>query len=206
MYRRGESLEDLEQIAREGLLGAASRFDVGRGVAFKSFAWSTAMGVLRHHYRGRWQVHVPRGLQELHLATVRAHQELTATNRRSPTIDELAEHLRGDRDDVILALDAGHAYRPDSLDRASRADDTGSVPHERALGALDDAVEATADRADLHQLIAALPVRHRTILMMRFFEDRTQHEIGQILGLSQVHVSRMERAALCSLREQAGAF
>jgi RNA polymerase sigma factor (sigma-70 family) len=204
MHRRGESLEDLEQIAREGLLGAVSRFDVGRGVAFKSFAWSTVVGVLRHHYRSRWQVHVSRGLQELHLAAVRAHQELTATNRRSPTIDELAEHLRADRDDVILALDAGQAYRPDSLDRACRADDTRrSVPHERALGAWDDAVEAAADRADLHQLIAALPVRQRIILMMRFFEDRTQREIGQILGLSQVHVSRLELLLIAAILQVA---
>jgi RNA polymerase sigma-B factor len=205
MYRRGESLEDLEQIAREALLGAVERFDVLRGVAFPSFAWSTAMGALRHYYRSRWQVHVPRGLQELCLATARAIEELTATHGRAPTIDELAEHLRAVPDDIILALGAGHGYRADSLDRTLRGNDKTSMCQDRALGAMDEAVEGVADRTRLGELLATLPLRDRTILMMRFYEERTQREIGASLGVSQVQVSRLLRAALCSLRARAGA-
>ena len=82
MHRRGEPIEDLEQVAREALLGAISRFDVERGVPFKAFAWATAAGVLRHYYRSRWQVRIPRGIQELHLASVKAVEHLTAAAGR----------------------------------------------------------------------------------------------------------------------------
>jgi RNA polymerase sigma-B factor len=204
MYRRGESIEDLEQIAREALLGAVARFDTDRGVAFKTFAWSTAMGVLRHHYRDRWQLRVPRSLQELHLTAMHAIEGLSATHQRAPTIDELAERLAADRDDIILALEAGHAYRADSLDQpASERQPAGR--HERASGTLDPTLEDTPDRLQVRALIATLPTRERTVLIMRFFEDRTQNEIGQSLGLSQVHVSRLLRSALNTLRERAGA-
>ena len=202
MYRRGESIEDLEQVAREALLGAISRFDGRRGVAFKAFAWSTAMGVLRHHYRSRWQVHVPRRLQELHLATIQAIEYLTATHGRAPTVNELAVHLHADREDVILALDAGHAYRAGSLDEPSRHRQDGSVHREQPLGALDEKMEETADRTHVREMLASLPQRHREILVMRFFEGRTQAEIGESLGVSQVHVSRLIRSALDTLRDR----
>ena len=205
MYRRGESIEDLEQVAREALLGAIARFDVQRGVAFKAFAWSTAMGVLRHHYRSRWQVRVPRRLQELHLATVQAIEYLSAAEGRAPTVDELAEHLHADRDDVILALDAGHAYRARSLTEPLSDHRGGTMQHERTLGASDEAIEATAERSHVRELLASLPLRQREILVMRFFEGRTQTEIGQSLGISQVHVSRLIRAALDTLRHRPGA-
>ena len=205
MYRRGESIEDLEQVAREALLGAVSRFDVNRGVAFKAFAWSTAIGVLRHHYRSRWQLRVPRRIQELHLTTMRAIQDLSAAEGRSPTVDELADHLRVDREDVILALDAGHAYRAGSLDESLNDHQGRPVRQERMLGALDEAIEATADRARVRELLSSLPQRQQEILVMRFFEGRTQTEIGRRLGLSQVHVSRLIRTALHTLRELDGA-
>jgi RNA polymerase sigma-B factor len=205
MYRRGESIEDLEQVAREALLGAIARFDVHRGVAFKTFAWSTAVGVLRHHYRSRWQVRVPRALQELHLATMKAIEHLSAADGRAPTVDELARHLHADRDDVILALDAGHAYRARSFAEPLNDHRGGTMQHERTPGASDEAVEATAERTHVRELLASLPLRERQILVMRFFEGRTQTEIGQSLGISQVHVSRLIRAALDTLRDRPGA-
>jgi RNA polymerase sigma-B factor len=200
MQRRGESIEDLEQVAREGLMGAIERFDPTRGVPFKSFAWATAVGVLRHHYRSRWQVRVPRGLQELHLAAMRAIEELTAVSNRAPTVDELASHMNVDREDVILALDVGHAYRVESVDYPS-ADRSGSGLQERVLTVSDKALEGLADRVDLRQLLIALPEVQRSILVMSFFEGKTQSEIGACLGVSQVHVSRLMRAALADLRE-----
>jgi RNA polymerase sigma-B factor len=205
MYRRGESIEDLEQVAREALLGAVARFDAHRGVAFKTFAWSTAMGVLRHHYRSRWQVRVPRRLQELHLATMQAIQYLSAVEGRAPTVDELAVHLRTDRDDVILALDVGYAYRAGSLAEPLSDHRGGTMQHERTLGGSDEALEAVPERAHVRELLASLPLRQREILVMRFFEGRTQTEIGRSLGISQVHVSRLIRASLDTLRDRAGA-
>lgn len=203
MHRRGEPIEDLEQVAREALLGAINRFDVERGVPFKAFAWATTVGVLRRHYRSRWQLRVPRGLQELHLAAVGAIEDMTAAAGRAPTADELAEHLDVDRHDVLLALDVGHAYRAASFDDPSVRSDPG--PCDRAVGVLDEAIENTVDRTRVQKMLASLPPRHRAILVMRFFEGRTQVEIGASLGISQVHVSRLMRAALLSLQEVAEA-
>ena len=204
LRRRGESLEDLEQVAREGLLGAIARFDVHRGAAFKSFAWATVLGTLRHHYRGRWQVRVPRGLQEMHLAALRAIEELTAAAGRAPTVDEIAAHTDMHREDVILALDVGHAYRVDSLDRAAD-DHEDHAARERVLAYEDEPLESAADRVDLGAMLATLSPVQRRIVAMRYFDGKTQDEIGACLGVSQVHVSRLLRAALEDLRNRADA-
>jgi RNA polymerase sigma-B factor len=200
MHRRGEPIEDLEQVAREAVLGAIMRFDPQRGVPFRAFAWATVVGVLRHHYRSRWQVRVPRGMQELYLAAVKASEELAVAAGRGATVDEIAARLSVDREDILIALEAGHAYRAGSFEQ-SPAEGAGNVPDEdRSLGQVDEVLEATAIRSDLRRMIASLPERQRRILVMRFFEERTQAEIGGALGISQVHVSRLMRAALATLR------
>ena len=202
LQRRGELIEDLEQVAREGLLGAVARFDVTRGAPFKSFAWATVLGALRHYYRGRWQVRVPRGLQEMHLAALKAIEDVTAAAGRAPTIEELATHTGMHREDVILALDAGHAYRVESLDRPPD-DHQDHTSRERVLAYVDEPLESAADRVDLRAMLDTLPPAQRKILEMRFFEAKTQDEIGVCLGVSQVHVSRLMRAALADLRSRA---
>lgn len=201
MRRRSEPVEDLEQVAREGLLGAIQRFDASRGVHFKSFAWATVLGVLRHHYRAGWQIRVPRGLQELHLAVVGATETLTAISDRSPTIAQLAAYLGAEPEDVILARHVGHAYRADSVD-GTAAGEPVSIRGERAFADVDAALESVADRIEVRELLAALPKVQQTILVMAFFEGRTQSEIGECLGVSQVHVSRLMRGALADLRER----
>ena len=198
LQRRGESLEDLEQVAREGLIGAVGRFDASRGVAFKSFAWATVLGSLRHYYRSRWQVRVPRKLQEMHLAAMRAIEELTAAAGRAPTVEELATHLNTHSEDVLLALDVGHAYRVESIDQ--KPDQQDHVPRERVLGSVDEALESVADRVDLRKMLAELPEMQRTVLVMLFFDGKTQAQAGARLGVSQVQVSRLMRAALADLR------
>lgn len=200
MQRRGEPREDLEQVAREALLGAVQRFDPTRDSTFKAFAWATVEGVLRRHYRGRWQVHVPRGLQELHLRALGAIDILTAANRRVPTMDEVAAHLHVDREDVVLALDAGHAYRAGSIEPAAGQPPRPSRAAETALTAHDHRLDTTVERVFIRGLLAELPERQRSILVMHFFDGRTQAEIAEHLGISQVHVSRLLRAALTLLR------
>jgi RNA polymerase sigma-B factor len=197
MQRRGESIEDLEQVAREALIGAVSRFDIDRGVQFKSFAWATAKGALQHHYRSRWQVRVPRGLQELHLAVARAVTELTAAGSREPTVDELAAYMNVSRDHVILALDVGHVYLVDSLDY--RRDD-GSGAFDGALGSVDPDMEGTIDRVQVREMLESLPPQQRTALTMHYFEGSTQSEVGKVLGVSQAQVSRLMRSAITTLR------
>jgi RNA polymerase sigma-B factor len=198
MQRYSESLEDLEQVARESLIGAATRFDLDRGVLFKSFAWATATGALRHHYRGRWQVRVPRGLQELHLATVRALAELTAAGSGEPTVTQLAEYMSVSAEEVIVALDVRHAYLAASLDHRIEGDRAGSF--DRALGDFDHAIEGTADRVNIREMLGRLPSAQRTALVLHYFEGRTQAEVGVTLGVSQAQVSRLIGSALAALR------
>ena len=164
LQRRGESREDLEQVAREGLLGAVARFDATRGTAFKSCAWATLLGSLRHYDRSRWQVRVPRGLQEMNLAALRAIEELTAAAGRAPTVEELAAHLNTDCEDVLLALDVGHAYRGEPIDCAP--DEHEHASREWVLGYVDEALESVADRVDLRGMRATLPPVQRKVLVM----------------------------------------
>lgn len=204
LQRRGEPLDDLQQVAREAVIGAAARFDADRGVQFKSFAWATATGALRHHYRSRWQVRVPRGLQELHLATARATDELTTAEGRDPTVDELAAHMNVSRDDVILALDVGHVYLVDSLDQRRGGEGEGAF--DRAVGSVDTAIEATPERLEIRDMLQCLPPNQRTALTMHYFEGSTQSEVGEALGVSQAQVSRLMRSALATLRTRAEAW
>jgi RNA polymerase sigma-B factor len=197
MHRRGEPLEDLEQVAREAVIGAVARFDLDRGVQFKSFAWATAAGALRHHYRGRWQVRVPRALQELHLAVTKAASELTASERREPTVDEIAARLDVAREDVILALDVSHAYLVESFDHRVGERDR---PYERVLGVVDASIESVPDTLHVRDMLESLSPTHRTVLMMHFFMGKTQSEVGEALGVSQAQVSRLMHSALVALR------
>jgi RNA polymerase sigma-B factor len=197
MHRHGEPLEDLEQVAREAVIGAVGRFDLDRGVQFKSFAWATATGALRHHYRGRWQIRVPRALQELHLAVTKAVNVLTASELREPTVDEIAAHLDVAREDVILALDVSHAYLVESFDHRVGDRDR---PYDRALGVVDPCIEAIPDTIQVRAMLESLPPTHRTVLTMHFFLGKTQSEVGEALGVSQAQVSRLMQSALVALR------
>ena len=186
MMHRGEPLEDLSQVAMVGLLKAVERFDPDHGVRFSSFATPTILGELKRHFRDRgWAVRVPRRVQELHLAvrdaTTVLHQELG----RPPTTLELAERLAVREEDVIESMEAGTLYRLTSLDA-----DPGGQP-ERACGERDPHLDAVDDRVTAERLLALLPDREQRILRMRFFEGRTQGEIAERVGVSQMQVSRL---------------
>ncbi|HEY8216900.1 MAG TPA: SigB/SigF/SigG family RNA polymerase sigma factor [Acidimicrobiia bacterium] len=186
MMHRGEPLEDLCQVAMVGLLKAVERFDPDHGVRFSSFATPTILGELKRHFRDRgWAVRVPRRIQELHLAvrdtTVALHQELG----RPPTTGEIAERLSVREEDVIESMEAGTLYRLTSLDA-----DPGGQP-ERATGERDPHLDAVDDRVTADRLLALLPDREQRIMRMRFYEGRTQGEIAQRIGVSQMQVSRL---------------
>jgi RNA polymerase sigma-B factor len=186
MMHRGEPLDDLCQVAMVGLLKAVERFDPDRGVRFSSFATPTILGELKRHFRDRgWAVRVPRRVQELHLAVREAttvlHQELG----RPPTTRELAAHVSVREEDVIESMEAGTLYRLTSLDS-----DPGGQP-ERAGGERDPHLDAVDDRVTAERLLALLPEREQCILRMRFYEGRTQGEIAERIGISQMQVSRL---------------
>ncbi|HVL94224.1 MAG TPA: SigB/SigF/SigG family RNA polymerase sigma factor [Solirubrobacteraceae bacterium] len=204
-YHRGEEpLEDLEQVAALGLLKAIDGFDPDRGSAFASFAVPTIVGELRRHFRDKgWGVRVPRDLQELALAVQRKADAMSTEIGRPPTAEELAGKLGRDVEDVLEAREALRAMRPASLDRPASADeDEDDMPLAR-IGGIDPAYERTEEAVTIGRLVRGLPERERKILALRFGGDLTQSEIGERLGISQMHVSRLLRRTIEELQEQA---
>lgn len=199
---RGESVDDLHQVARAALLGAIDRFDVERGVAFSTFSGRTIVGELKRHLRDKaWSVRVPRSLQEKVLEVTRAVQDLTQRLGRSPTLREIATEVGSDIETVIEALEAGNAYTAASVDAPAGGDDDAPTIAD-SLGGADGDLEGAADRMTVEALLARLPERERTIVVQRFFDGRTQSEIADSVGISQMHVSRLLRSSLRELRAQ----
>ena len=199
---RGEPLDDLVQVASLGLLKAVDRFDPERGLEFSTYATPTIVGELKRHFRDKgWAVRVPRRVQELHLRLGSVVSTLSQELGRSPTIGEIAQAASVSEEDVLEAIEAGHAYRFTSLDAPSGADDEGTLASQ--LGSDDQALVDSEHRVALSPLIARFPPRERTILHLRFFEGLTQSEIAGRLGISQMHVSRLLARSLAQLRASA---
>lgn len=201
----GESLEDLTQVARLGILNAIDRFDPERGVAFATFASRTIVGELKRHLRDKaWAVRVPRGLKERSLEIGEAVQRLSQSLGRSPTLREIASEIGAAAEQVIEALEAGDAYRAASLDAPiGAADGTAAVVD--TIGSSDAELQRTPSRVTAAEAIEQLPERDREILRLRFFEGESQSRIAAQVGISQMHVSRVLRAALQQLRETVSA-
>jgi RNA polymerase sigma-B factor len=199
---RGEPLDDLVQVAALGLLKAVDRFDPERGLEFSTYATPTIVGELKRHFRDKgWAVRVPRRVQELHLRLGSVVSQLSQELGRSPTIGEIAQAATVSEEEVLEAIEAGHAYRFTSLDAPSGNDDEMSLSAE--LGSEDQGLIDSEHRVTLSPLIAQFPPRERMILHLRFFEGLTQSEIAGRLGISQMHVSRLLARALAQLRTQA---
>jgi RNA polymerase sigma-B factor len=204
-YHRGhEPLDDLIQVASVGLLKAIDRFDPARGTAFSSFAVPTIVGELKRYYRDKgWAVRVPRDLQDLTLRVERATDRLVHTLGRAPTVSELADDLGVTIEDVLEAHEAAAAHRADSLDRPGSDDDQDGLQVIDTLGGEEPGYLQAEHSATLEPMLSALSDREREILRLRFAEDLTQSEIGDRVGLSQMHISRLLRQAVARLREAA---
>jgi RNA polymerase sigma-B factor len=199
---RGESLDDLTQVAYLALVKAADRFDESRGAEFATFATPTVLGEIKRHFRDKgWAIRVPRQLQELRIALTKSVEDLTHELHRSPTVAELAQRLSVSEDEVIQGLECGRAYSTQSIDPLVDPDDD-SAPIAAAVGSLDPAFDRVEDRHALKPLMAELPERERRLLEMRFFQNMTQTEIAEELEISQMHVSRLLTRTLGQLREQ----
>jgi RNA polymerase sigma-B factor len=199
---RGEPLDDLVQVAFVGMLKAVERFDPGRGLEFSTFATATIEGELKRHFRDKtWSVRVPRRSQELHLRLGPTIAELTQRLGRAPRIPEIAEELGIRVDDVLEAMEVGGAYRSASLD-ATSGDGRESVGLAERLGTLDSNFDLVEHRALIERALSTLPEREQVILRLRFFEDLTQTEIADQVGVSQMHVSRLLARSLANLRQQ----
>lgn len=199
---RGEARDDLVQVARVGLVNAVNRFDVETGSDFVSFAVPTIMGEVRRHFRDNsWSVKVPRRLKELHLRLGAATSELSQRLGRAPTASELAAELEMDRQQVIEGLVAGSSYNTLSIDSGGGGDDDAPAIVD-TLGEADLSLDQIENREALRPLLLALPERERTVLVLRFFENLTQTQIAERVGVSQMHVSRLLAKSLARLRDQ----
>ena len=199
-YRAGDEQEDLLQVASLALVKAIDRFDPSRGIAFTSFAVPTIIGELKRHFRDHgWAVRVPRDVQELAVRLGPVSEELTGRLRRSPTPGELAEHCGRSVEQVLEALATETAHHPVSIDRPREDDE----PSAQLGGAEDLGFTHVEDASVVNSLLDVLPTRDRTILKLRFEDELTQREIGELLGISQMQVSRLIRQSIAALQAAA---
>jgi RNA polymerase sigma-B factor len=201
---RGEPADDLEQVATLGLILAVDRFEAERGVDFLSFAVPTINGEVLRHLRDRsTAIRVPRRLRELQAQIYDAAATLGQRLGRAPRPSEIAAELRMDLELVLDGLAARAAAHCSSLDEPSGDDEGRPGDRTRLAGALkwtEARFDLIEQREALIPLLAALPERDRTILALRFFDGLTQTEIGQRVGISQMHVSRLLSRTLATLR------
>ena len=202
MARRGAPMEDLIQVATIGLIQALDRFDPNRGVKFTTYAVNTIVGELKHYFRDcTWMVKVPRRLQELASSVHRTNEALSRELGRAPTIGEMARRLDLSEEVIVEAMELEVVYSPFSLDAHLGAED--AEGHERltdVLGHSDRRLDCIIDHAPLQGAMEKLDPRKQWILQRRYFDDWSQTEVGRALGISQMHVSRLEREALRELQ------
>jgi RNA polymerase sigma-B factor len=202
-YRnRGISLDDLEQVARLGLVKAAQGFDPTRQNDFLAYAVPTIRGEVRKHFRDHgWTVRPPRRIQELQSRIMSAATELTHSLGRSPRPSELARHLDTSVEEIEEALSADGCFSPSSLDRPV-SDDEGSAALGDLLPSEDSEHDAAEARLMLAPAVRRLSERDRLILHLRFFKGLTQEEIAREIGVTQMHVSRLLSRILQELRTE----
>jgi RNA polymerase sigma-B factor len=177
-----------------GLVKAVDRFDPEFGATFSAFAGGTIEGELKRHFRDRsWVLRVPRGAKELHLLVRDGSELLSHDLERSPTVDEIAEHLHVERDDVLRRLAATAAYSVGLLDAGSGDDHEASIDCQQALASNEWGYEDADNRNVVLELLEQLPEREREIVKMRFHDRMSQSEIADAVGVSQMHVSRLLR-------------
>jgi RNA polymerase sigma-B factor len=199
----GELLEDLVQVGRVGLVNAVDRFDPSRNTKFATFAVPTIKGEIRRWFRDKgWVIKVPRRLQELSLRVARCVDELCARLGRPPTYEEIAEATGHTVETIIEASELGQSYELLSLDASREDTEQAGLQLADRLGAADKAFERIGDSARLHAAIEHLNPREQAIIRWRYFEEMSQSEVAKRLGISQMHVSRLERRAILNMRRR----
>ncbi|MFJ9537404.1 RNA polymerase sigma factor SigF [Streptomyces sp. NPDC101225] len=200
--RGPEEMEDIVQVGMIGLIKAIDRFELTREVEFTSFAVPYIVGEIKRFFRDTtWAVHVPRRLQEARFQLARAGEELRSRLGRTPTTKELSELMSLPEDEVVEAQLASNGYKSASLDAAINGSEDGEAALADFIGDEDAALGLVEDFHALAPMIAELGERDRKIIHWRFVDELTQAEIGERLGVSQMHVSRLLARLLAGLRE-----
>jgi RNA polymerase sigma-B factor len=197
-FRHSEDSDDLEQVAAIGLVKAVDRFELERGLAFSTYAMPTILGELKRHFRDQsWTVRVPRSVKELAVRVERVSVELVSELGRSPTLPELVNATNSTGERVLDALEATAARHVSSLDGPYTL--SGEPDSSRDVSVEDPGFSAVEDAAMLEKLLAVLHPRDRLIVELRFRDDRLQWQIAEVVGVSQMHVSRVIRRSINQL-------
>ncbi len=201
--RGSEPYEDLIQVGMIGLLASIRRYDPTYGRNFEGFAVPTIVGEIKRHIRDKtWSVHVPRRIKELGPRIKSAVEELTTKLQRSPQIKEIAEYLDVSQEEVLETMEMGRSYQAVSVDSPIEANSDGSqVTLLDLVGTEDRGFDHIDRKLLLEKVFHVLTDREREILQMTFFDHLSQKQVGEQLGISQMHVSRLQRRALKKLRQ-----
>ncbi|MFJ4831810.1 RNA polymerase sigma factor SigF [Streptomyces sp. NPDC088747] len=200
--RSQDEMEDIVQVGTIGLIKAIDRFDLTREVEFTSFAVPYIVGEIKRFFRDTsWAVHVPRRLQEARVQLAKATEELRSRLGRTPTVKELSQLMCLSEEEVNEARLASNGYTSSSLDATLSSSDDGEAALAHFIGAEDTALELVEDFTTLAPLLAELDDRERHIIHLRFVDELTQAQIGERLGVTQMHVSRLLSRTLAKLRE-----
>lgn len=201
-YARGGmcSADDLRQTALMAMIKAVDRFDPAYGASFRTFASRTIEGELKRYLRDRtWAVKPPRRAQEFYLRLRRVSEELGHHLGRAPTVSELAKELDVTEEQVIEGFESGHARVADQIDAPARNDGS-SFGLDHVLGGVDPTLADIETQIILRAAIESLDDREQLVIRLRYFEDRSQPEIAETIGVSQSYVSRILRETLVQLR------
>jgi RNA polymerase sigma-B factor len=197
-----EPIEDVQQAAMLGLVKAINRYDAERGERFLAYAGPTMTGEVKRHFRDRtWLLRMPRRLQELRLAMREARRDFFRDHNRAPSVPEIAAILDISEEEAIEVLGAFDAYRPMSLDTPV-GDEEDTETFGELIGAQDPAIEDAVDHIAVRPLLDRLPERERMIILYRFYGNKTQTEIAELMNLSQMHVSRLISRTLAQLQTE----
>lgn len=199
-YGRGTETEDLFQIGSIGLLKAIDKFDVSYDVKFSTYAVPMISGEIKRFLRDDGMIKVSRSLKELSYRTYQAREKLIETLGREPTMDELAELMEVDREEIAQALEAGSEV--ESIYKPVLQKGGNEVPLLDKLEETEKQEEKILNHMLLTQLLSTLNKEERQLIYLRYFQDQTQTEVGKLLGISQVQVSRMEKRIMERLRKE----
>lgn len=203
-YSNGKSHhEDIAQVGMLGLLGAMKRYDDSFGRSFEAFAVPTIIGEIKRFLRDKtWAVHVPRRIKELGPRIRSAAEELTTQLQRSPQVAEIAAYLEVDIEDVLEAMEMGKSYQALSMDHSLEADSEGStITLFDVIGQEDSEFEKTDQRMLVANALKYLSDREKEVIQLTYIEQLSQKDAGERLGISQMHVSRIQRKAIKKLQD-----
>ena len=194
--------EDVVQVAYIGLISAIDRFDPKKGGSFITYAIPTIVGEIKRYFRDQtWVLKAPRKLRDLGLNLKKLRQELEQKLGRSPSVQEMAEAAQVSEERLLQAMEVNRAYVPCSLDTCLYGrDGSRKGPVSECVGESDAEIRCIEERDAFKQAIALLNPRQQQIIQLRFYDELSQAEVARQLGISQMHVSRLERQALRDLK------